>query len=163
MNGIAAIWGCVYAGPGGCATEVAGDLAASIVVAAAVLAATTATPPSGRRRRRRRLVASHAPLPAVQGRVVVPAPFPPRLLSVEGVSPPPPPRALVGLGDQVNQDKMGAWNEQDSMNKHTLLLSFFSLRCPPPFRSVVLYHCRRCLPRRWACEFPQGFTAPYCC
>ena len=46
-----------------------------------------------------------------------------------------PSRALVGLGDQ---DKMGAWNEQDSMNKRTLPLALLCLGCPPPFRAVVL-------------------------
>jgi len=74
MKGIAAAGGCVQAGPGGCATEVVGDLAAAFVVAAAVLAAATATPPSRRRRRRRRLVAAHAPLPDGRSRVVASAP-----------------------------------------------------------------------------------------
>jgi len=44
-------------------------------------------------------------------------------------------RALVGLGDQ---DKVGAWNKQDSRNKHTLLLTFLGPGCPPPFRAFVL-------------------------
>jgi len=101
---------------GDCPPDASGELTAPSVVAAAAVAGATATPPAGGRRRRPRRVAAHAPLPAVHGRVVVPAPPSSYLLSFEGVPPSRPPRASVGLGDQ---DRMGACIEQDSMNKHT--------------------------------------------
>jgi len=108
--------GCVQAVKAGCTTEVSGEMTSPFDVAAAAIAAATTTSPEWEHRRRPRRAAAHAPLLAVHGRVVVPAPPRSYLLSVEGVSPSPPPRASVGLGDQ---DMMGAWNEQDSMNKRT--------------------------------------------
>ena len=47
----------------------------------------------------------------------------------------PAPCVLVRL---VDQDKSGACNEQDIMNKHILLLTFIDLRCSLPFREVLL-------------------------
>ena len=47
------------------------------------------------------------------------------------------------------------------MNKHTLLLTFLGLGCPPPFRAVVLNTAAAVVfPSRWACASPQGFAAP---
>jgi len=104
-------------------TAVKGDVAVSFCFAAAALASATATPPQGRwcgdvgasvptRHKRQCLAELCSPSPT------------PQLSSLSIASLRGPPCVLVSLGDQ---DEMGAWNEQDSMNKLTLSLPFGAL------------------------------------